>query len=120
MNTIQAEILPDGMAIEVNALGERPDITISYKDCTKKLCAEVSKGAMCHGVCWRKEEAEEHWEIAEQKRRVFKIVNEMVNNNSHYKPKNDPLPAIQYGWKKLIIGSIHTAEIVNEKEVIIL
>lgn len=115
MNTIQVEILPDGMAKEVNSLGERPDITISYEDCTKKLCAEVSKGAMCHGVCSRKEESEEQWKLAESQRRVFKIAPPLIpvyiegyRQDNLYCPNNNPLVRVE-------VGSIHTAEIVNEK-----
>jgi len=86
MKEIQVEILPDGMAIEVNELGDEP----IYKDYT----------------FLNYEQFEEHhniWQLAESQRRVFKIVGcacECGCSSNLSSPCS-------------VIDSIHTAEIIE-------
>ena len=73
--SIKVRIIEKGKARELNPLGEKPNINESYDDCTKEFCAIISCGAMCHGVCWRKEVAEEQWTLEESKLITFEIEN---------------------------------------------
>lgn len=98
MNTIQVEILPDGMAKECNPLGEMP--VKSFEACYY-ASAEHEYLSLLN-----------EWQLAESQRRVFKIVGVIINTvDGKKKVTNVDL--------KYLIGSIHTAEIVNEKEVMI-
>lgn len=96
MKEIQVEIIAEGMAKEVNAL---------------QRIATFYNGAACDNYL--------EWHEAERKRRVFKIVPALIpvyiegyRQDNLYCPNNNPLIRVE-------LGSIHTAEIINEKEVII-
>ena len=100
MKEIQVEILPDGMAIECNPLGEMP--VKSFEACYY-ASAEHEYLSLLND-----------WQLAESQRRVFKIVGCKKDcSGIGVKGTCGGIPNCK------AVGTKHPAEIVNEKEVII-